>query len=54
MKSPQQVFTLTPELDQAIEEWFYTRRCRSRSEAVRQMLACGFEISSQKEGLKNG
>ena len=48
----QQIFTLTPELDIAIEDFFHTHRCQSRSDAVRKMvaIAAGIEIPTMRPG----
>lgn len=48
----QQMFTLTPELDQAIDDFFYKHRCKSRSDACRKMIAiaAGIEPPQMRPG----
>jgi len=41
---------MTPSELQAIDDWGWERRIRSRSEAVRQLIALGIEASQAREG----
>lgn len=54
MKTVRVQMLLSPEESDAIDDWRFPRRIDSRSEAIRQLVKKGMEVSQAEAGNEKG